>query len=232
MISVLLPSRGRPDDLEDSIRSLMDLADDPREVEILVGIDPDDRLVRARVQSLSFEFGHCNVFGWEAPFRHGYKQIHQYFNFLAGEATGEWLMLWNDDARMETEGWDTIIHHAQEVPGGPQHVLFMNAIYESVGERGNIFPVWPSHWRAELGYVSRSPNVDVWVNELGEQLGRVKRIPVIAVHHRRRGPDGDDTHKEGRGLMGEGNDPGYDSAANRIERARAARILGGLHVKV
>ena len=38
--------------------------------------------------------------------RLGYKNLHEYMNALWVQASGEWLMLWNDDALMETKDWD------------------------------------------------------------------------------------------------------------------------------
>ena len=40
--TILLPTRGRPVRLEQSIRSLIDLADDPKNIQILIGHDNDD----------------------------------------------------------------------------------------------------------------------------------------------------------------------------------------------
>jgi hypothetical protein len=224
LISVLLPTRGRPHSLQESVNSLVDLADDIEQVEILCAVDPDDESAIKVCRELRKVW---QVSSFIAPWRYGYGRLHEYFNFLASEATGDWLMLWNDDARMVTEGWDTIITEQQYVPRGitrPSEVLFMDAWYPCSGERGNIFPVWPQWWQHVLGYVSLSPNADVWISELGRRLGVEKRIPVKAVHERVFGV-GDETHAEGRGVMGEGNDPGYDSRENRLERARAVRVL-------
>lgn len=216
-VSVLLPTRGRPVELYESVSSLLMKAD--QFVEVLCAVDPDDEASARACARLGVMYGQSRVSAWTAPERFGYQQVHRYVNFLAGEATTDWLMLWNDDARMLTPGWDRA---TRQWTGRPQHVLFMDAAYPSIGERGNIFPIWPSSWYHLLGYVSLSPNMDVWISELGRRLDIEQRIPVQAVHDRA----GDVTHAEGRALMGEGNDPGYDSQFNRAERARAVRLLG------
>ena len=41
-IAILLPTRGRAESLERSIRSLVDLADDISRVQIMFGFDDDD----------------------------------------------------------------------------------------------------------------------------------------------------------------------------------------------
>ena len=44
MISVLIPERGRPKELERLLRSLIDTAGDDAQIEILVAVDDDDEL--------------------------------------------------------------------------------------------------------------------------------------------------------------------------------------------
>ena len=41
-ISILLPTRGRSDALERSIKSLYELADNPESIQLMLGIDTDD----------------------------------------------------------------------------------------------------------------------------------------------------------------------------------------------
>jgi hypothetical protein len=41
--------------------------------------------------------------------RQGYHRLHIYNNKLAEHTDARWLMIWNDDAVMETQGWDTEI---------------------------------------------------------------------------------------------------------------------------
>ena len=39
----------------------------------------------------------------------GYEQLNIYVNLLCHASTGAWLFLWNDDALMQTKGWDTVV---------------------------------------------------------------------------------------------------------------------------
>lgn len=222
MISVLLPSRGRAAELMASIDNILGTADDPGQVEILIAADSDDAETLALPSAWDYKPERVSM--WCAPERFGYARLHEYFNFLAGEATGDWLMMWNDDAEMITRGWDSVIAGHE-----PERCLFMDALYPSMGARGNVFPVWPARWYSVLGYVSMSPNNDVWISEIASRLGREIRVPIRARHLRRHDDDQDVTHAEGRAVMGEGNDPEYDSYANRLERSRAVRVLRGLY---
>lgn len=219
MISVLLPSRGRPKALLESIGSLLDNADEPDGIEILIAADADDQPTLLAAAQLPSQ---ANM--WASPVRYGYEGLHEYVNWLSGEVTGEWMMMWNDDARMLTEGWDTIIEQTQAFLPAPGGVLWPLANHDA---GGNLFPIWPYAWRHAMGYVSRAPNIDVWISEIGRKLGLERQIPVRVYHNRAdvTGAAEDDTFKEGRAEMGRFNSRDYDSRANRAERTRVVRLL-------
>ena len=166
MISVLLPSRGRPEALERSIASLRDLAEDPSSLEFLAAIDPDQEGMYAGLDGIRL---------WTAPERYGYARLHEYMNSLASLASGEWLMTWNDDALMLTAGWDAVVH--AQAPG----VLWPAVNHHPAN---NTFPVWPAAWTRLTGRVSLCFNFDSWIQETGEMAGRQWRIPVEIFHDR------------------------------------------------
>lgn len=112
MISALLPTRGRPDSLRRSVQSLIDLADDPAAIEVMVALDADDPHAPAAREVVSSLKIHAYV--WTTQERYGYSQLHQYFNVLANLAQGDWLLLWNDDAAMMCQGWDSAIRELDE----------------------------------------------------------------------------------------------------------------------
>lgn len=168
VISILLPSRGRPGPLAESIATLRTLAADPDGLQVLVAADPDDPATARAALDMS-------AVVWVAPLRYGYANLHKYVNRLATMAHGKWLMLWNDDARMLTEGWDAVVTdqqpgvlwpHSNDLPGC------------------NTFPIWPAAWTTALGHVSLSPHCDSWIQHLGDTLGLQRRIPVTVLHDR------------------------------------------------
>ena len=109
-ISVLLATRDRPELLEKSIDSLLLNVSDSENVDILLGIDNDDEKTLEFVQTDAFQNKMQDEYIVDVQAvlfdRMGYKNLHQYMNMLWGQANGEWLMLWNDDAVMETKDWD------------------------------------------------------------------------------------------------------------------------------
>lgn len=226
MISVLLPSRGRPHSLAASIGSLLDKATKPIQVEVLVAADPDDDATQEQATRIGdyetrMHPGWDPVRLWVAPERFGYAQIHRYYNALATMARGRWCLLWNDDATMLTDGWDTVI--MAQAPA----VLALASNLPG----GNFFPAWPRAWTEHLGHVSMSPNVDVWISEVGRRVAAERLIPV-QVHHDRADLTGghqDTTYQEGRAVMGNYiNHPSHDSPDGREARIRDAITLRSL----
>lgn len=205
MISVLLPSRGRPKPLTESVASVLDQADRPGSIEILIAADPDDPDThgvdlpwQARV--------------WTAAERYGYPRLHEYVNRLAEQADGDWLMLWNDDARLLTEGWDAIVRaqdhsvlwpHSNDIP------------------TCNTFPIWPRAWTDHLGHVSLSPHCDSWIQFLGQTLGRHQRIDVEILHDRADLTGGHDDQTRAESLAGYRT---ADYGSHAMESARAADV--------
>lgn len=205
MISVLLPSRGRQKALIESIEGLLNLADRPGTVQVLVGADPDDEATLK--MDLPWQ---ASI--WAAPERFGYPRLHEYVNRLAERADGEWLMLWNDDARMLTDGWDAVVHEQQRGVLWPHS----NDIATC-----NTFPIWPKAWTDRLGHVSLSPHCDSWIQYLGQALDRHERVDIDILHDRADLTGGHDDQTRAESLAGY-RTADYGSPA--MDAARAADV--------
>lgn len=164
-VSVLCPSRGRPAALAESVASLIDTATLPEYVEVLVRVDDDDqpypRPPRCRFRS--------------GP-RYGYAGLHRYYNELAEMATGTWLLVWNDDARMCSPGWDVRIADLGPCVASPT---------TNHGTGAVIFPAVPAEWVRQVGHVSLSPHNDSWWEYVGRELGVLRYLPDVVVRHER-----------------------------------------------
>ncbi|WP_433364068.1 glycosyltransferase family 2 protein [Streptosporangium sp. CA-115845] len=168
MISVLLPSRRRPESLVDSIGSLRVMADNPDGLEILVAADPDDPDTAVAAER-------SRAICWVAPTRYGYHRLHEYANHLARLASGEWLLLWNDDARMLTPGWDSRVEEADRGVLWPAH---------NDSHLLDIFPIVHRSIVETLGHFSLSPHCDSWMQDIATAVGAHHRIPVTILHDR------------------------------------------------
>jgi glycosyltransferase involved in cell wall biosynthesis len=165
MISVLVPSRERPELLARSIASLGE-----GDIEVLVRVDDDDpRLDEYR------EFPGLIV----GP-HHGYPGLHHYYNELAERARGDWLFLWNDDGIMETPNWIDIVRAFD----GKLVVLNPTTNHNNWEIDMNVFPIVPRKMVELMGHFSLSNHNDSWMEFVGRDAGIQVRVP-ISIHHDR-----------------------------------------------
>lgn len=199
-IAVLLPTRGRTDALSRSVMSLVNRAVDSSQIQILFALDRDDGegidhfvkeiepwLVEKKVnyEALVFE-----------PM--GYVRLNEYVNALALKSDADWLMFWNDDAMMDTAGWDNLIaKHTGEFKCLSVHTHNEHPY--------SIFPIVPRAWLDCLGYLSPHQISDAWLSQQAYLLDVFERIPVWVTHDRHdlTGNNNDATYKNR--VMYEGN---------------------------
>ena len=130
-----------------------------------------------------------------APERYGYTGLHRYLNELAKQASGRWLMWFNDDMLVETEGWDKVIRANREA------ILWPSANHV---HHANIAPIWPKSWSDAAGMVTPTTHMDTWLQGVGDRLGRHDKIGVRLTHDRAdvTGSNNDLTYQEGRQKLG------------------------------
>lgn len=176
-VSFLLPSRKRVEACKSSIEALWITASDKTSFEVLLAFDDDDTESRDAVVSFCDQIGVAyKVITSE---RHGYKNLHMYYNALCEIASGETLWLWNDDAFMKTESWDVVLRaHSDNV-----HVLdFKNNHYPF------IFPLVPAKYIKTMGHFSLQAHNDTWIEVIFRfNLGLVKMVEDIYIEHARIG---------------------------------------------
>jgi hypothetical protein len=178
-ISLLLPTRGRREALNRSILSAVNTADNIDSFQILMGFDEDDTAtvdyftteLQPKLDQLGVNY-QAHVF---APM--GYIRLNEYVNGLARHSDADWLVFWNDDAIMETPGWDTVIaDHTGEFK-----VL---AFHTHNDHPYSIFPIVPRAWFDLFGYLSPHQISDAWISQQAYVLDILKRIPVDVTHDR------------------------------------------------
>ena len=107
-VAVLLPTRKRGKLAERCLLSLAEKAHNNEHIVYMVALDDDDQesidyfesTVIPKFEELELNYDIRVVPRW------GYINLHEYVNYLGREASADWLMFWNDDAIMETKGWD------------------------------------------------------------------------------------------------------------------------------
>lgn len=157
MISVLIPTRGRPELLARAVQSLVHSASDPCGVEILGRFDDDDPMLERGLEIVD----KATV---GAPL--GYIGMGVMYNELADQATGEWLLIFNDDALMQTQGWDDVIEN--------YGTLKLRNL--SLGNNHNRtelapFPCVPKRWFEVCGRITGDTRVDSWLQCVAQEAG-------------------------------------------------------------
>lgn len=189
-IAILLPTRGRCEMLDRSLRSLIDYADNIDRIQFLFGFDNDDEIgtdfFAKEIQPMLDDIGADYTALSFTPV--GYVRLHEYVNELARQADARWMVFWNDDAIMQTEHWDTEIMKWE----GQFKLL---AFHTHNDHPYSIFPIVPHDWLKQLGYLSQHQLNDAWLSQQAYMLDIWERIPVWVEHDRHdlTGNNGDDT---------------------------------------
>lgn len=192
LVSILLPTRGRPDALRESVASLYETAGDRDSFEVLYAVDDDDQIPTLEAwDRIVDDLGgrhRPKIF----PQRHGYANLHEYVNVLAKMAEGKWLMLWNDDAIMQSYGWDWRI---RELP-----CRFVLDTWTNHPTLTCTFPIVPRHWVERIGHFSLNAHCDTWWQLIGEWTHRLVRADIDVQHNRfdLTGQNHDQTYEQGR----------------------------------
>lgn len=203
-IAMLLATRGRTEMLGRSVRSLIELAAQPQRIQIMFAFDHDD--------AVGFEYFSQELQPWmdardvnytALKFnRMGYVNLHKYNNAMAKATSSDWLVIWNDDAVMQTQDWDRVI---TSYTGQFQLLSFQTHRMHPY----SIFPIVPRKWYDLLGYISPHPTQDGWVSQQAYMLDIYQRIEVDVLHDRfdLTGNNGDDIYANRPMLEGKPDDP-------------------------
>lgn len=169
-ISILCPTRGRPENVLRLLKSLQDTSTVIPET--VFYIDDDD------VFPSSLPFPDVKII------RGPRIKMSQMWNECAKSATGEILMIGADDIVFKTKGWDGQVRRA--FAAFPDRLVFVHGddcIYqEKFGTHGFLH----RNWTEATGYVCppyfSADFVDTWWNEIANALNRRIYLPFITEH--------------------------------------------------
>jgi hypothetical protein len=171
-------------------------------VEILVALDNDDPQLE--------EYSYIKGITRYSMERHGYQNLHEYYNFLAKASSGHWIMLGNDDATMLTPDWVDIIEeqdHSKPV------------VLNVWNEQDNLFPIISRPWYEATGHFAGNTHADSWIQQTAELIGLTKYVEGIDIKHL--GEElNDQTHQEVRSVIGQSSEAYRRMTEERKEDAR------------
>lgn len=166
LVSVLMPSRNRVDMARESIESL-----GQDDFEVLLYIDNDDPQLD-EYMLLEYPFV-IKVVGE----RHGYHNFHLMVNELSTKARSKWLLLWNDDALMDTQDWLGAIEEQVSAE------LAVYNFFDPQNSTNNLFPLTSKRLVDSLGHFSLNTHCDSWVQDMANELNIHKPIYGISARH-------------------------------------------------
>lgn len=178
IVSLLVPTRGRPDNIRRFADSVIATAYGP--VEVVWRVDQDDLPSVDTVLDLP-SLGHVTHALIVAPRRIPAVGWNEAWAVAAGDIYG----LMADDIVMHTAGWDQQVRDAfAQVPDG------IVLVYGRDGFRDQVHASHPflhRRWADTLGYAtptyfSHEMN-DVWLNDVAEELGRRRFLPDMVTRH-------------------------------------------------
>lgn len=204
-IAVLLPTRKRGKLAERCLLSLAEKAHNNEDIIYMVALDDDDQesidyfesTVLPKFDELDLHYEVKIVPRW------GYINLHEYVNYLGREASADWLMFWNDDAIMDTNGWDEKIIEQT----GKFRVLRMQ---ENQQHPYAIFPIVPKDWHYLLGHLSSHQMSDAQISQIAYMCDIMVNIDVHCTHDRfdLTGNNDDVTYNNRPQLEGNAKNPG------------------------
>lgn len=177
-IAVLLPTRSRTTVLTDSVTSIINLAHDASRLQFLFGLDNDDAVGLAHFKDVIQPFldAHNVDYSAESFNSMGYAGLNRYYNHLAKSAQADWLFVWNDDAIMETQGWDQVI----ESYTGQLKLLKVHTHNE---HPYSIFPIVPQAWYQQFEHLSRHQMIDAELSQIAFALDIMQVVDIDVIHN-------------------------------------------------
>ena len=217
-IAILLPTRGRTEALDRSLIGLLEKSNDLSSIQLLLGLDTDDTIglehfenvLQPKLEELGVDY---TALSFEPI---GYGRLNEYLNKLAEHSSADWLFFWNDDAIMETNGWD------QEITKYTGEFKLL-AVHTHNDHPYSIFPIVPRAWLDTIGHLSLHSMTDAWLSQIAYCVNVWQRIDVNVVHDRAdlTGNNLDATYKQRELLEGNPNNPRdfhhHENTLNRMK---------------
>lgn len=186
--SIIFPSRERVSLLATMIDSIGNQSADLSNVEVLVGIDDDDKATHEAKPQLETTYPFCKLYS-----RSRSRMLNQdYINWLASMSKGKYLIICNDDARFATKNWDKIAvakldEYLKDKPDGIVYGYISDLLIDRHGMGYCCFPLVSSAAYKILGWAMPgeypSWNADIVCWEVYRAIGRLLDLSEITIEH-------------------------------------------------
>lgn len=195
LASILIPTRGRKQWLCEAIDSVYSLAKDKTLFEFVLKIDDDD------VETIEVSERLAKVLPIKtkiSPRGNGYYDMHHWVSDMCDLAEGDWLFLFNDDARMATNEWDQILLNCQINPIAWHGISDICLLIAPTITRPNAQEFFFLRKKVYdiLGHIALSPHNDNWIYNVMHFLVSAFTIQIRIDHFSEKATD--DIRKESK----------------------------------
>lgn len=187
MISLLVPTRGRPKNIERFSRMVTETVSGDTAVEVVWYLDDDDLDSETAVQDEAYRALMDGRTRGKGNFvRHGYMQgprvaLSEAWNSAWNVARGDIFGLLSDDAMINSPEWDQLVLTAFDAV--PDHIAL--AYGQCDASRCMSYPFIGKPWAEVLNRVAPPTfsNKDGWLFHLAADLGREIPIADLCIDH-------------------------------------------------
>lgn len=177
-ISFLLAHRGDVSKMENSVKSVFDLAKYPERIEVLIWIDDDDTESMEGIQNSEI-INKYNVKTYIGE-RYGWHGLHLCIEELARKASGDIFFLWASDYYMMENNWDNYVYGWLD-----KVVIFKNEIY-IIDDKGNAAREMANNYSAAItrrvyditGRISAVTLSDVYIDYVSSLSSIRQHTPI------------------------------------------------------
>lgn len=176
-ISILCPTRNRPDQLVAMMDSALKMASRPQLIEFCLYIDLDDDSCR------QIQFAE-NVKILRGP----RMWLSSMYNALITAASGDYFFWSGDDVIFLTQGWDEKLRNGIKTFSSKLGVVHVNDMATSYPQKYATIGMVHRIWVDVFGYIFtphlRDNGIDFWISNVANQTGRRLYLGDVKVEHR------------------------------------------------
>ncbi len=165
-LTIIYPTRKRYDLFVKSTESLIEKCSDVNNLEILVTMDNDDTETISKTEEYILDKPFIKIMVSD---RYYYKNLNLYVNAASSVATGDYLLLWNDDCIMESSNYDLTMDKYKDKFVVVNPLVINHTEYCRQANR-MLFPIIPKEWVNITGRWSNSGACDSWIELISNEL--------------------------------------------------------------
>ena len=187
-ITVMWMTRKRSHELIYSLSSFIHKANDNKNVEYIIALDPDDNETLNGLEKiyLMSQVDDANISYCVSEKRYGYEELEQYQNMVGNLFTGDCLLIMNDDIICLTKGWDDEVIKVVEPTKEKPCWIGLSGLNES-WKGSTTFVGINRKWYDVTNRVSGNRGTDGYISDLGKALNLEPLKPKLDMIHLQRG---------------------------------------------